>query len=515
MNVAEETTKSVWMDTGVAEAPSLVGNQSADVVIIGSGIAGLSAAYELTGRGRSVIVLDRGRIGSGMTARTTAHLASALDDRYSRLIGARGADAARMVYQSQAAAINRIEAIQANDGIACDFQRLEGLLLLAPGTPSSELDQEFAACKKIGVPVTQMREATALHAKNLVRSLRFPDQARFHPLKYLTGLARAITRRGGRLFADTAAQSAMEEKGGVIVKTDKGTVRAADVVFATNSPIGGSMTIHTKQAPYRTYALAAALPRESLADALYWDTADPYHYVRLQPHSDRQDLVIIGGEDHKSGEANDGPARFAALESWARQRLPKMGRVTHRWSGQVMEPADHIGFVGRNDGDQHRYVVTGDSGQGMTNGVVASMLIANLIIDGRSPWTEVYEPGRAIAKNIGEFLSENLTVLKSFAEYLTAGEIASVERLRPGEGAIYRSGLKKIAACRDQHGRLHVHAAACTHMGCIVHWNSLEQCWDCPCHGSQFAPDGAPLNGPAVMPLADVSRQKRPMQAAE
>jgi Rieske Fe-S protein len=142
-------------------------------------------------------------------------------------------------------------------------------------------------------------------------------------------------------------------------------------------------------------------------------------------------------------------------------------------------------------------------------------LIASLIIDGRSPWTEVYQPSRAITKNIGEFLSENLTVLKSFAEYLTAGEISSVERLRPGEGAVYRRGLKKIAACRDQHGRLHIHAAACTHMGCIVHWNSLEQCWDCPCHGSQFAPNGAPLNGPAVTPLADVSRQKRHMEAAE
>jgi glycine/D-amino acid oxidase-like deaminating enzyme len=197
MNVAEETTKSVWMDTEVAEAPSLVGNQSADVVVIGSGIAGLSTAYELSARGRSVIVLDRGRIGSGMTARTTAHLASAFDDRYSRLIGARGLDAARMVYQSQAAAINRIEAIQAHEEIACDFQRLEGFLLLAPGKPSSELDEEFAACGKIGVPVTQRREATALHAKNLVRSLRFPDQGRFHPLKYLAGGSRARSRDVG------------------------------------------------------------------------------------------------------------------------------------------------------------------------------------------------------------------------------------------------------------------------------------------------------------------------------
>jgi glycine/D-amino acid oxidase-like deaminating enzyme len=443
MNVSEEKTKSLWMDTAVAEALPLDGEQRADVVVIGSGIAGLSTAYELTGRGRSVIVLDRGRIGSGMTARTTAHLASALDDGYAHLIEARGVDIARVVYQSQSAAIDRIEAIQANERIACDFQRVDGYLVLAPGTPASELDEELAACSKAGVPVSDTREPAALHAKNLVRSLRFPNQARFHPLKYLAGLAQAIAQRGGRLFGDTVVESAMEEKTGVVVKTDRGSVRATDVVFATNSPIGGSVTIHTKQAPYRTYALAATLTRGSLPDALYWDTLDPYHYVRLQPHCEHQDIVIVGGEDHKSGQADDGEARFAALESWARERLPKMGKVIHRWSGQVMEPADYVGFIGRNSGDKHRYIATGDSGQGITNGVIASMLIANLIFDGNSPWVKAYDPARMITKNIGGYLSENMTVLKSFAEYLTMGEIAAIERLKPGEGGLFSQRAEK------------------------------------------------------------------------
>jgi Rieske Fe-S protein len=347
------------------------------------------------------------------------------------------------------------------------------------------------------------------------RSLRFPDQARFHPLKYLAGLARAVERLGGRLFAQTAVESALEEKNGVVVKTERGTIRATDVVFATNSPIGGSVTIHTKQAPYRTYAIAAILPRGTLPDALYWDTLDPYHYVRLQPHSEDEDLVIIGGEDHKSGEANDGIARFAALERWARQRLPSMGSITHRWSGQVMEPVDYVGFIGRNAGDQHRYLVTGDSGQGMTNGVIASLLVSQLIVDGGSPWAEVYDPGRAVTRKAGAFLSENLTALKSFASYLTPGEITSIEGLSRGEGGLFRQGLKKVAACRDHNGRLHLHSAACTHMGCIVRWNSLEQCWDCPCHGSQFAPDGTVLNGPAVAPLGRIEQQKDKLVAAE
>jgi glycine/D-amino acid oxidase-like deaminating enzyme/nitrite reductase/ring-hydroxylating ferredoxin subunit len=496
-------------------APALDGNKSADVVVIGGGIAGLSTAYELAVRGRKVIVVDRGEIGRGMTARTTAHLASALDDWYSDLVSARGVDAARIVYQSMGAAIDRVDAIQSENRIDCDFQRLDGYLLLAPGTPASDLDDELAACRQVGVPVFDVRDRTPLHANNLARSLRFPDQARFHPLKYLAGLAREISRRGGELYSNTAVESALEEAAGIKVKSDRGTLRAAQVVFATNSPIGGSVKLHTKQAPYRTYVVAATLPRGSLADALYWDTLDPYHYVRLQPHSDDVDLVIIGGEDHKSGEADDGEARFAALENWARERLPNMRKITHRWSGQVMEPIDYVGLIGRNSGDKHRYIISGDSGQGISNGVIGSMLVSALICDGSSPWEKVYDPGRGMTKRVTGFLSENLTALKSFAEYLTPGEIKSLERLKSGEGGVFRSGLKKIAACRDADGKLHLHSAACTHMGCVVHWNSLEQCWDCPCHGSHFAPDGSPLNGPAVAPLSKVELQKGKLEAAE
>jgi glycine/D-amino acid oxidase-like deaminating enzyme/nitrite reductase/ring-hydroxylating ferredoxin subunit len=514
MNVAQERTRSPWMDTTVAEAPALAGDHTADVAIIGAGIAGLSTAYELSARGRSVMVIDRGAIGSGMTARTSAHLASALDDFYSELIKTRGVEVARLVYQSQAAAINRIEAIAARESIECDFRRVDGFLLLAPETPASQLDAELAACEQAGVPVQDVRERTPLHAGNRVRSLRFPDQARFHPAKYLAGLARALGSSGARLFANTPVQGAVEENGAVVVTTGKGKVRAKDVVFATNSPIGGSVTIHTKQAPYRTYVIAGRLPRGMLADALYWDTLDPYHYVRLQPLSEREDLLIVGGEDHKSGEANDGEARFAALERWTRDRLPQLGEITHRWSGQIMEPVDYLGFLGRNAGDQHRYLITGDSGQGLTNAVIGSLLIAQQMIDGRSSWTEAFDPGRNMTANLRNLISENLTALKSFAEYLTAGDLKSVGQLRPGEGAILRSGLKKIAACRDVHGALHLRSATCTHMGCVVRWNGLEQCWDCPCHGSQFAPDGTALNGPAVTPLAEVERKEQ-LVAAE
>jgi glycine/D-amino acid oxidase-like deaminating enzyme/nitrite reductase/ring-hydroxylating ferredoxin subunit len=515
MNVRDEHTRSLWMDVRVAEAPSLSRSERADVVVVGSGIAGLSVAYELVSRGRSVIVLDRGSIGSGMTARTTAHLATALDDYYKELVSVRGENCARLCYQSVVAAISRAEAIQGKERIDCDFCRLDGLLVPAPETPHAVLDDEIACCRRLGIPVENRKTPTPFHADRTVRSLRFPGQARFHPTKYLAGLASALERSGARLYADSCVESIEHKQGDVVVKVASGhEVRAADVVVATNSPVNLQVAIHTKQAPYRTYAMAAKLPAGALADALYWDTLDPYHYVRLQPLSPEEDIVIIGGEDHKSGEADDGAERFAALEHWARERLPDMGAITHRWSGQVLEPVDFLGFIGGSPDEEHVFVVSGDSGQGITNGLVAGILIADLITIGSSAWEDIYSPARKIHKNLGEYISENITSLKNFAEYLSADEFASVERLRPGEGRLVRSGLQKVAACRDQKGQLHLHSASCTHLGCVVHWNSLEQCWDCPCHGSQFAPDGTALNGPAVSPLADIEKPAH-HQAAE
>jgi glycine/D-amino acid oxidase-like deaminating enzyme/nitrite reductase/ring-hydroxylating ferredoxin subunit len=515
MNVFDEQTRSPWMDVKIASAPVLDRAERADVAVIGAGIAGLSVAYELLDRGQSVIVLDRGQIGSGMTARTTAHLATALDDNYSELIKARGLDCARLFYQSLKASIDRIAAIQTAENIDCDFCRLDGYWILAPNTPATELDDELKACEKIGIPVEDCREQTALHAERLVRSLRFPGQARFHPANYLAGLAAAIKRRGGRLFANTCVNSIDQKQGQMVLDTASGhKVKAANVVVATNSPVNVRVAIHSKQAPYRTYAIAAKLPKGLLKDALFWDTLDPYHYVRLQPLSQRQDLVIIGGEDHKSGEADDGERRFAALESWARDRLPKMGDVTHRWSGQVLEPVDFVGFIGNSPDNENIFVVSGDSGQGLTNGAVAGIMIADLMTTGSSPWQEVYDPVRKVGKTISNFVSENITPLKNFAEYLSASDLDSVKSLKPGAGRVVRSGLKKLAACRDQNGKLHVHSASCTHLGCVVHWNSLEQCWDCPCHGSQFAPDGTALNGPAVSSLAEID-ESEDLQAAE
>jgi glycine/D-amino acid oxidase-like deaminating enzyme/nitrite reductase/ring-hydroxylating ferredoxin subunit len=509
MNVGDEKTKSLWMSTKVVStAPKLTRNIKCDTVVIGSGIAGLSCAYELANRGQSVVVLDRGAIGSGMTARTTAHLTPICDDTFSSMLKLRGEKLSRLFYESQAAAVDRIEALCKEHAIACDFRRLDGFLFPAlgadPREAKDELDTEHDAARKVGARV---EKASGVPFKGLrdVRCLRYPRQATFHPLKYLKGLAALIKSRRGKLFAHTPAVKFEEDSDGVAVTTKGGlVVRAQYAIVATNSPVNDRVEIHSKQAPYRTYAMAFALARGALNDALYWDTADPYHYVRLNPGPGATDYLIVGGADHKSGEADDGAVRFEAIEAWIRGLLPDLGKEVRRWSGQVMDTIDYSGFIGKNPGDKNIYIVTGDSGQGMTHGALAGMLLHDLIIGGSSPWQEVYDPARKPASAVANFISENVTAVKNFAEYLAPGELKSLDELERGKGAIVRQGLTKIAAYRDQKGKLHQRSAKCTHLGCHLHWNSTEECWDCPCHGSQFSVDGEVLNGPAIMDLPSV-----------
>jgi len=507
-NSFDRRSRSLWMDIDVApNARPLQGEKECDVVVIGSGIAGISTAYELAIEGQRVIVVDRGKIAGGITARTSAHLAPLCDDLTSAMISLRGEETSRLFYESQAAAVDRIEDIQKREQINCDFRRLDGYLFQALSTDSKIIDDELDAVRKVGAPVHRLVGIPFSHCEQQ-HVLRYPRQATFHPLKYLRGLAAIIERKGGVFYSGTTVRQIEEQDDGAVrVTTSGGTVTARAAVVATNSPIVDRFALHTKMAPYRTYAMAFSIRRGAVPDALYWDTLDPYHYVRLQPAEDRTDYLIVGGADHKSGEADDASLRFEALEAWTRNLIPAAKEVTHRWSGQVLDTIDYAGFIGRNPSNANIYVHTGDSGQGITHGVVGSLINSALIRGEVSRWSEVYEPSRKTPAAIGNFLRENVTAVKNFAEYLPPGELTSLKDIKPGHGAIIRRGISKVAAYRDEAGTLYARSAACTHLGCHLHWNSFETCWDCPCHGSHFAVDGTPLNAPAISPLAEVKIQ--------
>ena len=516
MNAADEKSISLWMDTAsIPPARTLHDNRKTDVVVVGSGIAGLSAAYELSNTGVSVIVLDRGRLVGGMTSRTSAHLNSNIDDLYHELIRMRGEEEARAYLQMRLRAIDRIEEIQESEAIDCDFRRLDGYLFPAKPEDEATLEQELAACQQLGLRGVKFVEETPIPDAGAGRSLLFPRMARFHPLRYAAGLIGAIAKRGGELFENTPVVEVTEEGGGVEVHTIGGNiVRARAAVVATNSPITNWLAVHTKQAPYRSYVLAGEVPRGSVPDALYWDTLDPYHYVRLQPADETSDWLIVGGEDHKTGESDDGERRLAKLEAWARSLVPQLGRIKYRWSGQVLDTVDYLPFTGKNPGSKSIFIHTGDSGEGLSNGVIGSLVLRDLVLDRHNPDAPMLDPGRISAKAALRFAAENVTVAGNLAEHVTAGEVSSTDEIQPGKAALVRQGATKIAAYRDEEGNIHLRSAACTHAGCMLHWNSFETCWDCTCHGSHFSVDGEPLNAPAVKPLADVSAEGKQKEYA-
>ncbi len=501
-------THSVWLATGdLVSRDPLKQDLRADVCVIGAGIAGLSTAYLLAREGRSVIVLEHGAVASGETHHTTAHLSNAMDDGFVWLERVHGRKGARLTAESHGAAITRIEAIVSEEDIACDFDRVDGYLFAPPGGRSADLSQELAAARRAGVTVEMLARAP-IAGFDTGACLRFSSQAQLHPLKYMHGLAVAFERLGGRIFCGTHVNEVHGGNEAEILTGDGPVVRARAAVVATNSPINNRFALHTRQVPYRTFVIGGIVPRGTVTKALYWDTCDPYHYVRLEARVDptsTTDVLIVGGEDVRTGDVHDDDARFHRLEAWARARWPMIVDVPYRWSGQVYEPVDGLAFIGKNPLDADNvYVATGDSGQGMTHGTIAGLVITDLVCGRKNPWTRLYDPGRVRLGTVTEYARDNLGTAAHYAEWLTPGEVRGVDRIEPGEGAILRKGLQKIAAYKDDEGVVHMCSATCTHLGCVVGWNQTERIWECPCHGSRFDRFGKVVNGPAATDLAAV-----------
>lgn len=487
-----------------ADRQPLSHDTDADVCVVGAGITGLTTAYLLAREGRSVVVLDDGPIGGGETGRTSAHLTNALDDRYGQLERWHGESGARLAAQSHTAAIDEIEQIAGKEGIDCAFERVDGYLVVPPGESSEALSSELAAAHRAGLDEVELVNRVPYDGFEFGPALRFPQQAQFHALQYLFGLARAFESSGGRIHTGSHVGEVKSESGKARVKTADGiVVRAAHVVVATNTPFNDRVAIHTKQAPYRTYVVAARIPTGAVPHVLLWDTADPYHYVRVHTGDDG-DYLMVGGEDHKTGQADDYEDRFLRLEAWARERFPMAENFDVQWSGQVVEPIDGLAFIGRNPTDADNiYIATGDSGNGLTHGTIAGLILTDLISGRDNPWADLYQPSRKPWSAAGEFVKENFNVALQYADHLKGGDVKSVEDVPAGSGALLQRGFQKVAVFRSDDGRICEFSAICPHLGCVVQWNGLERSWDCPCHGSRFAADdGHVLFGPAVSGLS-------------
>jgi glycine/D-amino acid oxidase-like deaminating enzyme/nitrite reductase/ring-hydroxylating ferredoxin subunit len=493
------------------EFSTLKKDAKTDVLVVGGGLAGISTAYCLLKAGKKVILVEDGLIGSGETGRTTAHLTAALDDRYYEIENIFGEDGSRIAAESHTAAIDFIENAVKNENSDCNFERVDGYLFLHPSDKPENLKKEFEATQRAGLK-TEWLEQTHFVSLYSGPCIRFPRQAQFHIMKYMRDIANAIIKMGGEIYTKTRAEK-INIKGSIC----NGYIVVADnIVVATNSPVNDFVTMHTKQTPFRTYVIGAKIPKGKIPHALWWDSGNmdskwhtaPYHYVRIQPLDNENDLLIAGGEDHKTGQADDEGIneenRYDALESWTKKHFPSITDIAYRWSGQVLEPLDYMGFIGRNPGDDNIYIVTGDSGNGMTHTTIAGMLITDLIQGKENKWADLYSPKRIPIKLPGLFLSEALNMAKQYGDYISKGDIDEAGQLAKNEGAILSKGFRKIALYRDNEGTLHSYSAVCPHLGCVLQWNADEKTFDCPCHGSRFSKEGIVINGPAISDLEKI-----------
>jgi glycine/D-amino acid oxidase-like deaminating enzyme/nitrite reductase/ring-hydroxylating ferredoxin subunit len=491
-------TVSNWMEFPAGDFPSLEGDTSTSVCVIGAGIAGLTTAYLLIEKGKQVVVVDDGAIGGGETSRTTAHLVTAIDDRFFHIASWRGEENARLAMESQIDAIDAIERIVRREAIDCDFARLDGYLFPQPGESSEEIEKEHKTAQRSGLTDAEIVDRAPLASFDTGRALRFPRQAQFHPMKYLDGLAKAIVRRSGQIFTHTHVEELDEDR--LIAVANGHQIRAQDIVIATNAPIWGPGSNDVMQAPYRTFVIAATIPTKTVSRGLFWDTGWPYHYVRFQPFEgdSAKELLIVGGEDHKTGQADDADERWQTLEDWTRERFPMMEKVRFRWSGQVQETVDGLGLIGRQKEDGHVYQITGDSGLGMTNSTIGGMLVSDLIVGAQNSWTDLYNPLRKPVRALGEIMSEGINVAVQYAKKVTPAEAKTARGISEDSGEVVDHSHGKTAVYRDKDGGLHEFSAVCPHRGCILAWNSAEKTWDCPCHGSRFDRFGKVVTGPAM-----------------
>ncbi len=477
-----------------------------DVVIVGAGVTGLTAAYLLAKAGKRVVVLERDRCAMTDTGHTTAHLTMVTDARLTELAKRFGHDHAQAVWDAGLAAIATIDEVVREHAIDAGFEWVDGYLHAPLNNDESEerkrLEEDATLAREMGFDAEFVETVPLMNRPGI----RFADQARIHPRSYLAGVAKAFVALGGRIYEHSTADEFCDDPRAV--KVGSHTVQSDDIVIATHNPLvglaglAGATLFQTKLALYTSYVIAGRLPKGQVPDALWWDTSDPYNYLRVEPHRD-VDVVIFGGEDHKTGQQDDTAGCYQRLEARLKAIMPRID-VTHRWSGQVIETPDGLPYIGQMA--DHQYAATGYAGNGMTFGTLAGMMMSDAILDRTNPWRDLFDPSRkAITRGVWDYLKENVDYPYYLIRDRFAGaEAKSLRAVKRGQGKVIERDGAKVAAYRDPSGAVTLRSATCTHLGCVVGWNTAERTWDCPCHGSRFKPSGDVIAGPAEAPLSEV-----------
>jgi glycine/D-amino acid oxidase-like deaminating enzyme/nitrite reductase/ring-hydroxylating ferredoxin subunit len=487
-------TTPYWFDSSKRSKFRPLGRSlSVDVLVVGAGVTGIVAAHLLKKAGLRVALLERDRLALRDTGHTTAHLTCVTDTRLHELVKHFGRQHAKAAWDAGMAAIDEIEQIVQNQNIACEFSRVPGYLH-APVTDGqaderATLKKDAKLANDFGFNAAYLDRVPFINTPGV----RFADQAKFHPLKFLFALAKEVHGGGSHLFENSAVKEFDSKK--KRARVNGNWINYDRVILATNNPLLGEssllagMIFQTKLALYSSYVIGAVISRGTVPIASFWDTNDPYQYLRVDRHG-QSDYAIFGGEDHKTGQARNTESCFRKIEKTLLKLVPQ-AKVDHRWSGQVIVTNDGLPYIGPNEEDQ--FIATGYCGNGFTFGVTAAGMARDWVTGTRNPWQDLFSPDRKkIRGGSWDYLMQ---------DRFRSPDGKSLRAVKRGEGKILRLGRKKLAVYRDKQGRVKKMSAVCTHMGCLVRWNQAEATWDCPCHGSRFSAKGKVLAGPAETPL--------------
>jgi len=483
---------------------STIPDSSYDIIIVGGGITGISTALELQKAGKKCLLLEAHSLGFGTTGGTTAHLNTLVDTYYNTIEKKFGKENAHLVADITSEAIKHVKHNLYEYKIECGFEEQPGYLFSQDEKQTKELEDVAQASANAGLELSFVHEMPVRIP--FEKAIRIERQARFHPAEYLFALAHVFEGAGGVIVQNCRVTNA-EDNEVVEVETSLGKVQAQQLIYATHIPRGINV-LHLRCAPYRSYAMAVRLKDENYPDGLVYDMHDPYHYIRTQEVSGEK-YLIVGGEDHKTGHEENTEACFMHLESYVRKYFD-VDVVAFKWSSQYYEPDDGLPYIGYLPfGSGNIYVATGFSGNGITYGIVSSLVLRDLILNGKNEYTELFNPNRIkpIA-GFAKFVKENLDVAKELIEKIFPSEkLEELAGLANGEGKVVKYEGENIALFKDDNGTLHAINPTCTHLKCTVSWNLAEQTWDCPCHGARYDREGKVLTGPASKDLEKVELQ--------
>jgi glycine/D-amino acid oxidase-like deaminating enzyme/nitrite reductase/ring-hydroxylating ferredoxin subunit len=491
---------SIWIGTTPSTIlPPAREGLEFDTIIIGGGIVGITTGLFLKEAGQKIAIIDMHQIIKDVTGHTTAKITSLHGLIYKYLIDQHGKEKAALYGEAQETAKEKIAGIIEEKNLDCDFVRKNAYTFALTDESLNQVKEEVLAAKSLKLPA-EFEKEIPLRLKGIKGAVCFYNQAQFHPRKYLLSLAREIFGDGSYIFEQTRATDIKE---GVVceVITDKGKLKAKNVVVATNFPFYDKGSFFTKLTPRRSYVYAVKL-RTDIPEGIFYTEDEDMYSFRSQKLEDGQ-AFFIGGVRHRAGQGGNEEDCYKKLEKFAKENF-EISSFLYHWSTQDNSTTDRMPYIGLSPKSKNVYIATGFGGWGMTNGTVAAMLISDLILKKDNPWKALFNPGRV--KPIGasgRFFSSNANVLKKYISGVLPHEFDLPTDVEYGEGKIIEFGGEKYAAYKDEDGKIHMMTPRCTHLGCVVEWNEAEKTWDCPCHGSRYSPRGQVIHGPAVRDLEE------------